>query len=147
MICIATTKKRIPPPPFFGNIPITRTHQCPRPVAEQSYSSSGRMWLMTPIPLRSKFPSAEGCREAAGWFITRSLGEGWFIARSLGKGWHEQPVTPPLSLRRSMINVENVGVYDCGNPVIICLRANARSAFLFTGSPRSFHSARDDKGD
>ena len=33
--------------------------------------------------------------------------------------------------------------YDCGNPVIICLRANARSAFLFTGSPRS---ARDDKG-
>ena len=34
--------------------------------------------------------------------------------------------------------------YDCGNPVIICLRAFARSAFLFTGSPRS---ARDDKGD
>ena len=33
--------------------------------------------------------------------------------------------------------------YDCGNPVLICLRANARSAFLFTGSPRS---ARDDKG-
>ena len=32
--------------------------------------------------------------------------------------------------------------YDCGNPVIICLRAFARSAFLFTGSPRS---ARDDK--
>ena len=30
--------------------------------------------------------------------------------------------------------------YDCGNPVIICLRASARSAFLFTGSPRSFHS-------
>ena len=30
--------------------------------------------------------------------------------------------------------------YDCGNPGIICLRANARSAFLFTGSPRSFHS-------
>ena len=34
--------------------------------------------------------------------------------------------------------------YDCGNPVIICLRAFARSAFLFTGSPRF---ARDDKGD
>ena len=34
--------------------------------------------------------------------------------------------------------------YDCGNPVLICLRASARSAFLFTGSPRS---ARDDKGD
>ena len=30
--------------------------------------------------------------------------------------------------------------YDCGNPVLICLRAFARSAFLFTGSPRSFHS-------
>ena len=34
--------------------------------------------------------------------------------------------------------------YDCDNPVIICLRAFARSAFLFTGSPRS---ARDDKGE
>ena len=46
-----------------------------------------RMGLLTLIPLRSKFPSAEGCREAAGWFITRSLGEGWFITRSLGEGW------------------------------------------------------------
>ena len=36
--------------------------------------------------------------------------------------------------------------YDCGNPVIICLRANARSAFLFTGSPRSFHSLAMTKG-
>ena len=36
--------------------------------------------------------------------------------------------------------------YDCGNPVLICLRANARSAFLFTGSPRSFHSLAMTKG-
>ena len=36
--------------------------------------------------------------------------------------------------------------YDCGNPVVICLRANARSAFLFTGSPRSFHSLAMTKG-
>ena len=36
--------------------------------------------------------------------------------------------------------------YDCGNPVSICLRANARSAFLFTGSPRSFHSLAMTKG-
>ena len=36
--------------------------------------------------------------------------------------------------------------YDCGNPVIICLRANARSAFLFTGSPRSFHFLAMTKG-
>ena len=36
--------------------------------------------------------------------------------------------------------------YDCGNPVIICLRAFARSAFLFTGSPRSFHSLAMTKG-
>ena len=36
--------------------------------------------------------------------------------------------------------------YACGNPVIICLRAFARSAFLFTGSPRSFHSLAMTKG-
>ena len=29
--------------------------------------------------------------------------------------------------------------YDCGNPVIICLRAFARSAFLFTWAPWSSH--------
>ena len=50
--------------------------------------------------------------------------------------------TPPLSLRRSTINVENV-VVRLWQSSAICLRANARSAFLFTGSPRS---ARDDKG-
>ena len=36
--------------------------------------------------------------------------------------------------------------YACGNPGIICLRAFARSAFLFTGSPRSFHSLAMTKG-
>ena len=40
----------------------------------------GRIWLLSLVLLRSKFPSAEGWHEAAGWFITRSLGEGWFIA-------------------------------------------------------------------
>ena len=40
-------------------------------------------------------------------------------------------------------NVENV-VVRLRQSSAICLRANARSAFLFTGSPRS---ARDDKGD
>ena len=47
----------------------------------------------------------------------------------------------PLSLRRSTINVENV-VVRLWQSSTICLRANARSAFLFTGSPRF---ARDDK--
>ena len=41
----------------------------------------------------------------------------------------------PLSLRRSTINVENV-VVRLWQSSAICLRANARSAFLFTGSPR-----------
>ena len=36
--------------------------------------------------------------------------------------------------------------YYCGNPVIICLRAFARSASLFTGPPRSFHSLAMTKG-
>ena len=50
-----------------------------------------------------------------------------------------------LSLRRSTINVENVGV-RLWQSSAICLRANARSAFLFTGSPRSFHSLAMTKG-
>ncbi len=40
-----------------------------------------------------------------------------------------------LSLRRSTINVENVGV-RLWQSSAICLRAFARSTFLFTGSPR-----------
>ena len=50
--------------------------------------------------------------------------------------------TLPLSLRRSTINVGNVGV-RLWQSSAICLRAFARSAFLFTGSPRF---ARDDNG-
>ena len=49
----------------------------------------------------------------------------------------------PLSLQRSTINVENVGV-RLWQSSAICLRAFARSTFLFTGSPRF---ARDDNGD
>ena len=51
--------------------------------------------------------------------------------------------TLPLSLRRSTINVGNV-VVRLWQSSAICLRAFARSAFLFTGSPRF---ARDDKGE
>ena len=43
--------------------------------------------------------------------------------------------TLSLSLRRSTINVENVGV-RLWQSSAICLRAFVRSAFLFTGSPR-----------
>ena len=50
-----------------------------------------------------------------------------------------------LSLRRSTNNVENV-VVRLRQSSAICLRANARSAFLFTGSPRSFHSLAMTKG-
>ena len=42
-------------------------------------------------------------------------------------------------------NVENV-VVRLWQSSAICLRANARSAFLFTGSPRSFHSLAMTKG-
>ena len=52
-------------------------------------------------------------------------------------------VTPPCHCEGVRSTLKTLA-YDCGNPVIICLRAFARSAFLFTGSPRS---ARDDKGD
>ena len=68
-----------------------------------------------------------------GWSVTRSPGEGENIS-------HEQLHRCHCEGVRSTLKTLS---YDCGNPVIICLRANARSAFLFTGSPRS---ARDDKG-
>ena len=57
-------------------------------------------------------------------------------------GWSLPGHTLPLSLRRSTINVGNVGV-RLWQSSAICLRAFARSAFLFTGSPRF---ARDDNG-
>ena len=52
-------------------------------------------------------------------------------------------IRAPLVIAKERETLKTLS-YDCGNPVIICLRASARSAFLFTGSPRS---ARDDKGD
>ena len=52
-------------------------------------------------------------------------------------------VLSSLLLRSSTINVKNVGV-RLWQSSAICLRAFARSAFLFTGSPRF---ARDDKGE
>ena len=51
-------------------------------------------------------------------------------------------IRPTLSLRRSTINVENVGV-RLWQSRLIKSRAT-RGAFLFTGSPRY---ARDDNGD
>ena len=71
-----------------------------------------------------------------GGFITRNFGEGENIS-------HEQLHRCHCEGVRSTLKTLS---YDCGNPVIICLRANARSAFLFTGSPRSFHSLAMTKG-
>ncbi len=67
-------------------------------------------------------------------------GRGVAVVRPSGGGAN---TSTPLSLRRSTINVENV-VVRLWQSSAICLRASARSAFLFTGSPRS---ARDDKGE
>ena len=54
-------------------------------------------------------------------------------------------VTPPCHCEGVRSTLKTLA-YACGNPVIICLRAFARSAFLFTGSPRSFHSLAMTKG-
>ena len=64
------------------------------------------------------------------------VGAGWFITSNRKLHCHCEEVRTTLKTL----------AYDCGNPVIICLRANARSAFLFTGSPRSFHSLAMTKG-
>ena len=53
--------------------------------------------------------------------------------------------TRPLVIAKERETLKTLA-YDCGNPVLICLRAFARSAFLFTGSPRSFHSLAMTKG-
>ena len=113
------------------------------------------------VASRGKFPSAEGCREAAGWSNPHSpyCGQHTPVTRTrqcppppgpaqTKFAWADSGagvglIRAPLSLRRSAINVENV-VVRLRQSSAICLRANARSAFLFTGSPRS---ARDDKGD
>ena len=53
--------------------------------------------------------------------------------------------TRPLVIAKERETLKTLA-YDCGNPVLICLRASARSAFLFTGSPRSFHSLAMTRG-
>ena len=64
------------------------------------------------------------------------------VARSAtGGGANTRP--PVIAKERETLKTLS---YDCGNPVLICLRASARSAFLFTGSPRSFHSLAMTKG-
>ena len=122
--------------------------------------------LNATAPSRSKFPSVEGwhapaCRGGLSRVTSNKSrvtnahrlwrGVARFARRGVGtyhpNPWrrvvyHELRVTLPLSLRRSTINVENV-VVRLWQSSTICLRAFARSAFLFTGSPRF---ARDDKG-
>ena len=81
----------------------------------------------------------------AGGVAPRATGGGDLSPEALAKGEIRVTSNSPLSLRRSTINVENVGV-RLWQSSAICLRANARSAFLFTGSPRSFHSLAMTKG-
>ena len=78
-------------------------------VAEQSSSSSGG------VP-RYRAPRKCNFR---GWL-------GWGGSSRVTS--YESRATPPLSLRRSAINVENV-VVRLWQSSAICLRANARSAF------------------
>ena len=81
----------------------------------------------------------------AGGVAPRATGGGDLSPEALAKGEIRVTSNSPLSLRRSTINVENV-VVRLWQSSTICLRANARSAFLFTGSPRSFHSLAMTKG-
>ena len=102
-------------------------HSLTTPSASRHPSNGGELGTFPP---RNKVPLCGG------------------VARSAGvvhhpKPWRRVTRVTPLSLRRSTINVENVGV-RLWQSSAICLRASARSAFLFTGSPRS---ARDDKGE
>ena len=119
---------------------------------------------LSPQREHNKFPSAEG------WHYTGPHENAIFVGGCAGVVYHPKPwrrviyhpkpwrrmIYHPkprrrvtrvtfLSLRRSTINVENV-VVRLRQSSAICLRANARSAFLFTGSPRSFHSLAMTKG-
>ena len=76
----------------------------------------------------------------AGGVAPRATGGGVIRVTS-----HELRVTTTTVIAKERETLKTLS-YDCGNPVIICLRANARSAFLFTGSPRSFHSLAMTKG-
>ena len=54
-----------------------RDENAPMPTAQlRSKSPFTTDGTATPVPSRSKFPSAEGWHEVPGWFIIRSVGEG-----------------------------------------------------------------------
>ena len=92
----------------------------------------GRLW-------QSSYNMSAGIRPQCFFLFTGSPRS----ARDDKRGGESDNYELTLSLRRSTINVENV-VVRLRQSSTICLRAFARSAFLFTGSPRF---ARDDKGD
>ena len=54
------------------------------------------------------------------------------------KGVLSRVTSNPLVIAKERETLKTLA-YDCGNPVIICLRAFARSAFLFTWAPWSSH--------
>ncbi len=56
-----------------------------RPIAEQSSSSSGRIWLLSLVLLRSKFPSAEG------WHDTGPRENAIFVGGCGGVVYHPKP--------------------------------------------------------
>ena len=101
-----------------------------------SYSLQ-RIWLLTLIPLRNKVPLCGG--------VARSAGVVYHPKLRRRVVYHELRVTSNSTavIAKERETLKTLA-YDCGNPVLICLRANARSAFLFTGSPRF---ARDDNGE
>ena len=132
----------------------TDPHRAPRKQSLRGWNLGGVsyplrwMVVLTLVPSRNKVPHlAEGCRDTGPRENAIFVG-GWggvvYHPKPRRRAKDESRVTS-LSLRRSTNNVENV-VVRLWQSSAICLRANARSAFLFTGSPRSFHSLAMTKG-
>ena len=93
-------------------------------------------------PAASRHPSNGGeLRPRREQVNAHRLRRGGVAHRATG-GWgtsNELRVTPHCHCEGVRSTLKTLAD-DCGNPGVICLRANARSTFLFTGSPRSFHS-------
>ena len=106
------------------------SNQCPPPKNGNNLSnSSHRSYECPPPPVGA---GGGGRKTVGGWGLS---------PEALAKG----DTSNSLVIAKERETLKTLA-YDCGNPGIICLRAFARSAFLFTGSPRSFHSLAMTKG-
>ena len=121
---------------------IKKARQCAHNFSIKNTYSASCKYFNPPRQERTNAhrPRAPRKQSLRGW----NLGGVVYHPKPRRRAKDESRVTS-LSLRRSTINVENV-VVRLRQSSAICLRANARSAFLFTGSPRSFHSLAMTKG-